>query len=869
MRAMGAPAVAERTRLDALHGLSVLDTEPEERFDRVARTAAALFRVPIALVSLVDADRQWAKACIGLANPEAPRSTSFCAVAIERPAPLVVPDARDDPRFAHFALVTGEPHLRFYAGHPVHAPGGEPVGTLCIADVVPRELSPEQLEQLGDLAAIAEAELARTDLAVALAARRESEDRARAVMEHIGDGIITFGPDGVVRSANPAAELAFATAPGGLAGARVDELLAGVDWDALRARLPAVVGKRRLVTGRRADGGTFPLELLISATSLDGERVFIAVGQDVSQRQAVEARLRASEQRFRAVFDGAATGIGLIDPDGMIVSANAALCEMLGYPADEMVGLTAAAVTHPDDLEEDARLAAELFAGRCGGYHREKRYVRRDGTLVWGALAASLLVGEDGERPLAIGMIEDITERKEVERLKDEFVSVVGHELRTPLTSIRGSLGLLAAGVAGPLGGEAADMVRIALENTERLIRLVEDTLDLERMQAGREAMTLTAVTAAHLVNTSLRVLEQLAADAGVALRAEVPDIEVLADGDRVVQALTNLVGNAVKFSPAGGTVTISARTEGRRAVVCVRDEGRGIPPDQLDAIFERFRQVDATDRREKGGTGLGLAIAREIVLQHRGRIWAESEPGHGSTFSFTLPLPGSALTIAVCDRRARAREELAERLRSLGQRAVGYESAEAVVAAAELEGLAAVVLPLGPASGEVIAALDANAATAELPKLVLKGPHDETGLLSVLEAAVPALRPGRVLVVEDDPDLGRLLTVSLGRDGRDVQLARTGREAREAIERAEPSLVVLDLGLPGEDGFSVVDWLRERGALAGVPLLVYTARSLGEDDRERLQLGTTEFLDKVEVPPDELDRRVNELLECVAGGLR
>jgi DNA-binding response OmpR family regulator len=125
------------------------------------------------------------------------------------------------------------------------------------------------------------------------------------------------------------------------------------------------------------------------------------------------------------------------------------------------------------------------------------------------------------------------------------------------------------------------------------------------------------------------------------------------------------------------------------------------------------------------------------------------------------------------------------------------------------------------------------------------------------------------VLVVEDDPDLGRLLTVSLGRDGRDVQLARTGREAREAIERAEPSLVVLDLGLPGEDGFSVVDWLRERGALSGVPLLVYTARSLGEDDRERLQLGTTEFLDKVEVPPDELDRRVNELLECVAGGLR
>jgi DNA-binding response OmpR family regulator len=310
--------------------------------------------------------------------------------------------------------------------------------------------------------------------------------------------------------------------------------------------------------------------------------------------------------------------------------------------------------------------------------------------------------------------------------------------------------------------------------------------------------------------------------------------------------------------------VAVDVRLTGSEAVFAVRDEGRGIPADQLEAIFERFRQVDASDRREKGGTGLGLAIAREIVLQHRGRIWAESEPGRGSVFSFTLPVPGRALTIAVCDRRSRTREELAARLRALGQRAVGFESPEAVVAAAQREGVAAIVLPLGPASGATIAALDAAPETAGLPKLVLKGPRDETGLLAVLEAAVPELRPGRVLVVEDDPDLGRLLTASLARNGRDVQLARTGREAREAIERAAPALVVLDLGLPGEDGFAVVDWLRRQGALAGVPLLVYTARSLGEDDRERLQLGATEFLDKTDVPPDALDRRVTELLEHV-----
>jgi signal transduction histidine kinase len=234
---------------------------------------------------------------------------------------------------------------------------------------------------------------------------------------------------------------------------------------------------------------------------------------------------------------------------------------------------------------------------------------------------------------------------RESERAKDEFLSVVGHELRTPLTSIRGSLGLLDGGVLGALPEDAANMVAVAVLNTDRLVRLVNDILDIERMAAGRLALEPAPVDAAELVRQSIQVVEATADANGVSLRveaapgAEEAPIVVHADADRVVQALVNLLGNAVKFSSAGGVVTVTVAREDDVALFAVRDGGRGIPADCLESIFERFRQVDASDAREKGGTGLGLPIARAIVDQHGGRMWAESNEAVGSTFRFTLPL--------------------------------------------------------------------------------------------------------------------------------------------------------------------------------------------------------------------------------------
>jgi len=558
-------ASLESDRLSALHSLRILDTPPEERFDRLTRIAVAVFGTAISTVTLIDEDRQWHKACIGVDSREDDRAVSFCSVAIEKPQPLVVPDATKDPRFADNRLVTGPPHIRFYAGIPLTTATNFRVGTLCVIDTRPREFGEQELKLLHDLARIAEDELSHKELSAALSAWRESE------------------------------------------------------------------------------------------------------------------------QRFRAVFHESTIGMTMVDGQGRLVDANLAFAAMVNIPPAELRGLPIATVTHPADRHGDS--VRELFSGEIDRYRREKRYVRPDGSWFWGALTASMLRDRDGRPDVAIGMVEDITERKEVERLKDELVSVVGHELRTPLTSIRGSLGLLEAGIAGELPQEAADMVTIARQNTERLSRLVDETLDLERLQAGRVELEVRSVTPPELLEATAQVVQRVADDADIELVWEAPaDLQLYVDPDRIVQALVNLIANAIKFSPPGASVRTIVKAHGSQALISVRDEGRGIPFEQLETIFERFRQVDASDHREKGGTGLGLPISRAIIEQHAGRIWAESVPGEGATFRITLPLPLAKPPIAVYDRRAVNREALARAARRLGRRVTTFSDPDALAATQGLD---------------------------------------------------------------------------------------------------------------------------------------------------------------------------------------
>lgn len=628
-----------------------------------------------------------------------------------------------------------------------------------------------------------------------------------------------------------------------------------------------------------------------------------ALAAEVAERALARDALTRISRQNELILDAAAEGIYGLDPQGYTLFLNPAAARMLGRTPDDVIGRPFEAVLGTGAGEAGGEGVNPVRATLSSGVAREVKdavFRRGDGTSFPVEYASTPIV-EDGRITGAVVTFRDVTERREVERLKDEFVAVVSHELRTPLTSIRGSLGLLAAGKLGEVSEKGRRMLEIAVQNTDRLVRLINDILDIERIESGRVTMELRPVDASELAHQAVDVMAAMAEKAGVRLYAWADRQPLEADPDRVLQVLTNLLSNAIKFSPAGGEVVLTVERGDGEVVFRVRDEGRGIPADRLESIFERFSQVDSSDAREKGGTGLGLAICRSIVQQHGGRIWVESAPGKGSTFTFTLPAPfdagrrpvearddGEGPLVLVCDDDPSVLAAVEEILRGWGYRTAGVRDGEAAVREAVRLRPDAILLDMmlpGMTGADTLAALRQRPETRAIPVVVLSAlkpvprvrhapevvewvekPFQERGLLNALEEAVSVLwKPRRVLLVEDDPDLAGVLLEVFGRHGIDARHAPTGVDAVEQVRRAPPDLLVLDLGLPHGDGYWVVDSLRGDDALRGVPMVVYTARELREEDRERLRLGHTEFLTKGRVSPDEFEKRVVSLLNRIA----
>ncbi|MCX7597150.1 MAG: PAS domain S-box protein, partial [Fischerella sp.] len=351
--------------------------------------------------------------------------------------------------------------------------------------------------------------------------------------------------------------------------------------------------------------------------------------------------LQESEERFRSAFDNAVNGMALVSPDGHFLKVNPALCKILGYSEQELLQeLSCDRVCHPDDLEHYLNAQHQILAGEVSTIQIEKRCLHKLGDTIWVICSASLVRDPQGEPLYLVMQIQDITERRAIEKMKNEFISLVSHELRTPLASIRGSLGLLAAGVLENEPEAAKQMLEIAASESERLVRLVNDILDLERLEANKVTLNQHWCEAENLIQQAIEILRPLTEENNITISLLSARVKIWADRDRIIQVLVNILSNAVKFSLPGTTVTISAQNQADQVLFTVKDQGRGIPADKLENIFSKFQQVDASDSRQKGGTGLGLAICRKIVQQHGGRIWAESILGKGSTFYFTLPIP-------------------------------------------------------------------------------------------------------------------------------------------------------------------------------------------------------------------------------------
>jgi len=364
-------------------------------------------------------------------------------------------------------------------------------------------------------------------------------------------------------------------------------------------------------------------------------------GIDITEQTKAEEELNALTQQHQSILDSVGDGIWGMDMEGKLTFINRRAAQMLGYSAQELLGKEMHALIHhsradgtPYPVEECPIMGS---AKRETPLHIDDDvFWRKDGRLLPVEYVACPLVA-NGHVDGIVVAFADVTERRRLDRMKDEFIATVSHELRTPLTSLRAALGLVASGALEKRPEKIPQMLDIALGNCDRLVRLVNDIVDFERIGSGSLPLHKAEWNAIDLLRRAMDPERSTAARAGLTFRIDAQPVDVWVDGDRILQVLGNLIRNAIKFSEKGGEIRLAARATGEKEVTFeVQDQGAGIPPEKLDLIFERFQQADASDSRLRGGTGLGLALCRGIVNQHGGRIWVTSNPGSGSTFYFT-----------------------------------------------------------------------------------------------------------------------------------------------------------------------------------------------------------------------------------------
>ena len=365
----------------------------------------------------------------------------------------------------------------------------------------------------------------------------------------------------------------------------------------------------------------------------------VVIHRNQVQRAAAEQALRDSEEQLRLITDAVPAFIGYADRDSHVRFHNKAFERWLGRTASRIRGYTLRNLIGDEAWAKLEPHVAEVLDGkpaRC-----DFALEGPDGRMIDVSTELVPRRGDAGEIPGYYLLATDISALKEVDRLKSEFVTTVSHELRTPLTSIRGSLGLLAGGVTGPLSDKAKQLVNIATENCGRLVRLVTDILDSEKMLAGKMDMTIETLDLDELVIRSMRENDGFAATHGVKLAFDnaAPGVRANADRDRLVQVITNLLSNAIKFSPQGGTVDVILHRDRDTVRVTVADRGPGVPFEFQSRLFERFAQLDSFDSRRRGGTGLGLSICQGIIERLNGSIAYSPRSGGGSEFYFELPV--------------------------------------------------------------------------------------------------------------------------------------------------------------------------------------------------------------------------------------
>lgn len=559
------------------------------------------------------------------------------------------------------------------------------------------------LDQHGQVAFVIATGIDVTVQRVAETTIRESEARYRQIVEGSLGLVCTHDMKGLILSINEHGAASLGRSVREVVGHNLDEFT-------LPSRLPML--ERYFEDLRTTGEAQGLLHLLHAngqerafayrnrmVAPLNAERYVLGFGVDITDQIRAEEQLHSLMRQSNSVLESVGDGIYGIDLEGRVTIVNPAAAQMLGYRPEEILGRDMHELVHhsradgtPYPREEcpiqaslthlsTVRVANEVF-WRKDGTSFPVEYVARpqidtaganqhaatqiDGTEAGSSaeqvalteaqnLAAfgpnAITLSNDSQSGRAVGVVvafTDISERNALDRMKDEFISTVSHELRTPLTSLRAALGLISGGALTTRPEKMRQMMEIAIGNTDRLVRLVNDILDLERIGSGKAELHFAQTSVEDLFHRAATLQQTAAQRANIRFTIEPNNVSVWADPDRILQTLTNLISNAIKFSPQATTIPSEVRLTASyvtpdEALIEVADCGRGIPSDKLQMIFERFKQVDASDSRAMGGTGLGLAICRSIVQQHGGHIWATSTLGEGSIFHFTLPTKPSS----------------------------------------------------------------------------------------------------------------------------------------------------------------------------------------------------------------------------------
>jgi PAS domain S-box-containing protein len=607
------------------------------------------------------------------------------------------------------------------------------------------------------------------------------------------------------------------------------------------------------------------------------------------QAQELGGMLRHQQEeasKSQAILESIADGVVVNNPQGQVILMNSAAEQILSRFRHDLVTTDVRHLIEAfDDPERTSALAVieeMLSKASTPSQIRVSSATLEMNSRVINAHMAPVIARHD-EFLGIVTIFRDITKEVEADRAKSEFISTVSHELRTPMTAIKGYTDLLFAGAVGPLSDNQKHFLNVIKNNTGRLIALINDLLDISRIETGRVRFEPAPVKLGEIVSGVVEAMAARAQERGLTLTYEVDAglPEVMGDRDRLFQVLTNLVGNAINYTPTG-SVTVEATNVGMAVQVSVRDTGVGIDPADIGRIFDRFYRSDDPVVQEASGTGLGLPIVKMFVEMHGGRVWVDSEKGQGSTFTFILPVPGAeftteepapltsepppitAKTVLVVDDDPDIAQLVRLQLESSGYRVLTASRGHQALELVKENKVDLILLDrlLPDANGlDILDTLKTDAETAPIPVIMLtiieddgdamaRGssaymvkPVNEQLLLEQVETALT--RHGRVLIVEDDPDITDMLTRTLRRVGFTTESAGDGYEALATARRVHPDVILLDLRLPGMDGYEALSHLKRNIATGAIPIIALSAHvSNPVAERERLiMLGASDFL--------------------------